>query len=219
MRQRLIAMLGHDLRNPLQSISMAAAMLSSNETRDTELRKHISHSSGRMERLISQILEMSRLQSGLGIMVNRVDTDLSTLVESIVHETAVAFPGLTIEARIEPDVRAMVDPDRYAQVITNLLGNARYHGTPDTPVLISLSTEQQNTRLSVLNQTTPVAPERLATLFQPFKPHSAENLRNKNGLGIGLYISQAIAVAHSGNLSVEQNGNVITFSMVQPVEA
>lgn len=93
MRQRLIAMLGHDLRNPLQSISMAAAMLSSSEIRDTELRKHISHSSGRMERLISQILEMSRLQSGLGIPVNRVDTDLSALVQSIVAETAVAFPA------------------------------------------------------------------------------------------------------------------------------
>jgi light-regulated signal transduction histidine kinase (bacteriophytochrome) len=219
MRQRLIAMLGHDLRNPLQSISMAAAMLSSSEIRDTELRKHISHSSGRMERLISQILEMSRLQSGLGILVNRVDTDLSALVQSIVAETAVAFPGMTIDAHIAPDVRAMVDPDRYAQVITNLLGNARYHGTPGKPVLISLSLDGNDTRLSVLNETNPVPAERLGTLFQPFKPQSADNLRNKNGLGIGLYISQAIAAAHSGQISVEQSGNIITFSMVQPMVA
>ena len=216
MRQRLIAMLGHDLRNPLQSISMAASMLTSSESRDTELRKHISHSSGRMERLISQILEMSRLQSGLGIMVNRVDTDLSALVQSIIEETAVAFPGLPIEAYIQPGVQAMVDPDRYAQVITNLLGNARAHGSPGRPVLIRLCTEGSNTRLSVLNETAPVGTDRLATLFQPFKPQNSDNLRNKNGLGIGLYISQAIAAAHSGQITVEQNGPVITFCMVQP---
>lgn len=126
---------------------------------------------------------------------------------------------MTIDAHIAPDVRAMVDPDRYAQVITNLLGNARYHGTPGKPVLISLSLDGNDTRLSVLNETDPVPAERLSTLFQPFKPQSADNLRNKNGLGIGLYISQAIAAAHSGQISVEQSGNIITFSMVQPMAA
>lgn len=217
MRQRLIAMLGHDLRNPLQSISMAAAMLSSSETRDTELRKHISHSSGRMERLISQILEMSRLQSGLGIAVHRIDTDLSQLAQSIISETSMAFPGLVIEAHITPNVRAMVDPDRYAQVIANLLANARHHGKPDRPVLVSLTRDDQYSRLSILNETAPLPAERLASLFQPFKQQSGEHQRNKSGLGIGLYISQAIATAHNGQIDVEQNGDVITFSIVQPI--
>ncbi|MFH4238549.1 histidine kinase dimerization/phospho-acceptor domain-containing protein, partial [Acinetobacter baumannii] len=76
-------------RNPLQSISMAAALLSSSDTRTTELRQHISASSSRMERLVSQILDMSRLQSGIGLTVNPVDTDVSQLVRQIVCETDV----------------------------------------------------------------------------------------------------------------------------------
>lgn len=153
MRQRLIAVLGHDLRNPLQSISMAAALLSSSDTRTTELRQHISASSSRMERLVSQILDMSRLQSGIGLTVNPVDTDVSQLVRQIVSETDVAYPGLVIEIAIDPQVRAVVDPDRYAQVAANLLSNARHHGLPGRPVLVTLTRQGDEVCLSVLNET------------------------------------------------------------------
>ena len=153
MRQRLIAVLGHDLRNPLQSISMAAALLSSSDTRTTELRQHISASSSRMERLVSQILDMSRLQSGIGLTVNPVDTDVSQLVRQIVCETDVAYPGLVIEIAIDPQVRAVVDPDRYAQVAANLLSNARHHGLPGRPVLVTLTRQGDEVCLSVLNET------------------------------------------------------------------
>lgn len=146
MRQRLIAVLGHDLRNPLQSISMAAALLSSSDTRTTELRQHISASSSRMERLVSQILDMSRLQSGIGLTVNPVDTDVSQLVRQIVCETDVAYPGLVIEIAIDPQVRAVVDPDRYAQVAANLLSNARHHGLPGRPVLVTLTRQGERPR-------------------------------------------------------------------------
>lgn len=219
MRQRLIAMLGHDLRNPLQSISMAASMLTSSETRDTELRRRISHSSGRMERLISQVLEMSRLQSGLGIHVQRVPSDLSGLVQSIVEETGLAFPGLVIEADIEPCVDALIDADRYAQVITNLLGNALHHGTPGTPVLLKLRAGPLASRLSISNQTAPLPAEQVANIFLPFKAQPISNPRNRGSLGIGLYISQAIAAAHQGRIEVEQQDGLITFSLVIPSSA
>jgi len=217
MRQRLIAMLGHDLRNPLQSISMAASMLTSSETRDTELRKHISHSSGRMERLISQILEMSRLQSGMGIPVACQDTDLSALVHAIVAETSVAFPTLQLQVDVSPDIHAHIDPDRYAQVVANLLANARHHGAANTKVEIALKCDQEQAYLSVTNQAATIAPERLANLFSPFKPGSGDNKLNKTGLGIGLYISQAIALAHRGKMTVEQQDGHITFCMSVPL--
>ena len=188
MRQRLIAVLGHDLRNPLQSISMAAALLSSSDTRTTELRQHISASSSRMERLVSQILDMSRLQSGIGLTVNPVDTDVSQLVRQIVCETDVAYPGLVIEIAIDPQVRAVVDPDRYAQVAANLLSNARHHGLPGRPVLVTLTRQGDEVCLSVLNETSGLSEAQLANLFEPFKRESADNQRNRNGLGIGLYI-------------------------------
>nr|WP_276584008.1 ATP-binding protein [Pseudomonas sp. RIT-PI-AD] len=213
MRQRLIAVLGHDLRNPLQSISMAAAMLSPNDTRTAELRQHITNSSGRMERLISQILEMSRLQAGAGITLQRVPTDLSRLVGEIISETGLAYPGLNMETAITPGVMVDADPDRMAQVVANLLSNARHHGTQGRPVLVSLSQDDSHAILSILNEAEVLSEERLASLFTPFKQHLPEHGRNKSGLGIGLYISQAIVLAHGGTIEVTQGDGIITFKV------
>ncbi|MBB4867938.1 light-regulated signal transduction histidine kinase (bacteriophytochrome) [Pseudomonas nitritireducens] len=217
MRQRLIAVLGHDLRNPLQSISMAAAMLSSSDVRNAELRQHITYSSSRMERLISQILEMSRLQSGGGMTVKPVAADLSRLVRDIVQETDVAYPGLSIETAIEDGVQGAVDPDRYLQVAANLLSNARHHGRPGRPVLVELRREEDWARLSILNEAEALDEARLANLFVPFKQDVPGHGRNKSGLGIGLYISQAIVGAHGGHIEVEQADGIITFSVLVPL--
>ncbi|QJP07511.1 GAF domain-containing protein [Pseudomonas multiresinivorans] len=218
MRQRLIAVLGHDLRNPLQSISMAAAMLSSSDVRNAELRQHITYSSSRMERLISQILEMSRLQSGAGMTVKPVAAELSQLVRDIVQETDVAYPGLSIETAIEDDVQAQVDPDRYLQVIANLLSNARHHGRPGRPVLVELRRQGELARLSILNEAEALDEARLGNLFEPFKQDAGGHGRNKSGLGIGLYISQAIVSAHGGRIEVEQADGIITFSVLVPLK-
>lgn len=211
MRQRLIAVLGHDLRNPLQSISMAAAMLSSNDSRTAELRQHITNSSGRMERLISQILEMSRLQAGAGITVQCVPTDFSRLVADIVNETCLAYPGLAIETAIAPEIMAHIDPDRMAQVVANLLSNARHHGAQGRPVQVRLSQDETVITLAVINEADFLSEERLGTLFTPFKQPPPEHGRNKSGLGIGLYISQAIVLAHGGTIDVSQAGGRVTF--------
>lgn len=211
MRQRLIAVLGHDLRNPLQSISMAAAMLSPNDTRTAELRQHITTSSGRMERLISQILEMSRLQAGAGITVQCVPTDFSRLVADIIHETCLAYPGLAIEIAITPGIHASLDPDRMAQVVANLLSNARHHGVQGRPVKVDLTQDKTLITLAVRNEAEPLSEERLASLFTPFKQPPPEHGRNKSGLGIGLYISQAIVLAHGGTIDVSQADGLVTF--------
>jgi chemotaxis family two-component system sensor kinase Cph1 len=210
MRQRLIAMLGHDLRNPLQSISMAASMMSSSDTRSAELRKHITYSSGRMERLINQILEMSRLQAGLGLPMRMQEADLSALVADSVKEVLMAFPGMLLDSDIEADLRAAIDPDRYAQVVSNLLSNAQHHGRQGRRVQLRLRREGQSIELMVRNEAEPVALDDLAQLFKPFK-NASGSLRNKGGLGIGLYISQAIVQAHQGSIEVEYQDGVIVF--------
>ncbi|WP_313519614.1 ATP-binding protein [Pseudomonas sp.] len=215
MRQRLIAVLGHDLRNPLQSISMAASMLSSSDTRSAELRKHITYSSGRMERLISQILEMSRLQAGLGLAMRTRDVDLSALVADSVREMLMAFPGMPLSCEIEPDLHALIDPDRYAQVVSNLLSNARHHGKPGRPVQLRLKREGDAIELTVRNETGSIAPDDLSQLFSPFK-NASGSLQNKGGLGIGLYISQAIAQAHQGSIEVDYKDGVIVFTARVP---
>jgi light-regulated signal transduction histidine kinase (bacteriophytochrome) len=217
MRRRLIAVLGHDLRNPLQSISMAASMLTSSDERTTELRKHITHSSGRMERLIMQILDMSRLQAGLGITVQKVPTNLSDLVSAIVAESDMAFRGTAIDAFIQPDVHAPIDPDRYAQLIANLLSNARQHGVAGQPIQLELEHLEGTIELRISNQAQPIEPGALLNMFTPFKQLSTPHGRNRGGLGLGLYICHAIATAHGGTLTVAQNpAGSLTFTQSLP---
>lgn len=218
MRQRLIATLGHDLRTPLQSISMAASMLSDGGGRTTELRDHISYSSSRMERLISQILEMSRLQAGSGIAVYPVETDLSQLMRDVVRETGIAYPGYPTDVRIEDGIVALVDPDRYAQVAVNLLSNARHHKKLGTTVQVELSRIADEVVLEIRNEAETLSDAQLRTLFEPFKQANGSPERNRTGLGIGLYISSAIAEAHGGRIDVSQEQGLIAFSLILPIQ-
>lgn len=162
-------------------------------------------------------MEMSRLQSGAGMTVKPVGADLSRLVHDIVQETDVAYPGLAIETAIESGVQAHVDPDRYLQVVANLLSNARHHGRPGRPVLVELCRQGELVRLSVLNEAETLDDARLANLFVPFKQEAGGHSRNKSGLGIGLYVSQAIVQAHGGRIEVEQADGIITFSVLVPL--
>lgn len=219
MRQRLIATLGHDLRTPLQSISMAASMLSNDSGRTSELREHINYSSSRMERLISQILEMSRLQAGSGIAVNPVETNVSSLLHGVLQETGIAYPGYPMQVDIENEVHALIDPDRYAQVAVNLLSNARHHKKLGTTVVVELFRRANDVVLSIRNEAETLSEKQLATLFVPFKQQNVSPERNRTGLGIGLYISSAIAEAHKGRIDVTQDQGLITFSLILPVQA
>ena len=159
-----------------------------------------------------QILDMSRLQAGLGITVNPVPTDLSALVSDIVAESDMAFRNQAIEANVQADVHANIDPDRYAQLIANLLSNARHHGTPGYPIKLELRAEAGQIELNIRNHAEPMSTASLDGLFTPFKQSSGSD-RNRGGLGIGLYICQAIAVAHGGTLTATQSKDgEITFT-------
>ena len=219
MRQRLIATLGHDLRTPLQSISMAASMLADHSGRTGELREHINYSSSRMERLISQILEMSRLQAGSGIAVRPVPTDVSALMRGVLQETEVAYPGYSMDVNIQQNVHAAIDPDRYAQVAVNLLSNARHHKKLDSAVQVQLYHSAEDVVLSIRNEADTLSEQQLSTLFVPFKQQNVSAERNRSGLGIGLYISSAIAEAHKGRIEVAQDKGHITFSLILPRQA
>lgn len=207
-KNQMLAILGHDLRDPLHSISMAAQIMTRHHD-PASLGRRIHESSGRMQKLIAHMLDMSRIRSGLGLGIRRSDTDLSALLSSLVDEAEIAHGRLPHQRAIEADVRGQLDADRVGQLVSNLLGNARHHGDPARAVEVALRGETDETGrpvavLGVANVAAPIPAERVARLFSPFKDAGSEagtGATAHRGLGLGLYIARQIALEHGGDLS------------------
>lgn len=214
-RTALLAMLGHDLRDPLQSISMAATLLSRTDT-GARMGERIRYSSGRMQRLISQVLDLSRLQGGLGLGIEKRLCDLSSLVNGLIEEKRQAYPGLRIEPDVPDALTLMADTDRIAQVVTNLMSNARQHGAPRQPILVKAAVVDDLISLSVINHGGPIADDVLAHLFSPFKPESVGQSRNRSGLGLGLYIAEQVVRDHGGQIAVQCRDGLVIFTVTLP---
>lgn len=215
-RTHMLAILGHDLRDPLQSIDMAAQVLELGEPQQT-LGRRIRNSSGRMNRLISQMLDLSRLRGGLGLDIRFVPADLTRLIEDLIDEAGNAHPGALYEADLAPGLLLEGDPDRIAQMVSNLLGNARHHGTPGRPIRVRLHGGEEQAVIEVRNAA-PAIDEGLATqLFSPFKKSFTRGPAPRRGLGLGLYIAHEIAVGHGGRLSYRHEDPEVVFTVELPL--
>ncbi len=217
-RRQLLAMLGHDLRDPLQSISMAATVLQ-HGAQPHQLGQRIERSSGRMQRLISQVLDMSRLDAGLGLAMRMVEMDLSKMTEDLLDETRLAHPGVHYDAKIGQGIVAQADPDRMAQVVSNLLSNARHHGAGGNAVLVSLTAEGDQAVLEVRNHGAEIAPELAAQLFNPFKRMAQQNRNNRTGMGLGLYIAGNVVEGHGGTITYRYEAPHVVFRVAFPLRA
>jgi light-regulated signal transduction histidine kinase (bacteriophytochrome) len=214
-RMQLLAMLGHDLRDPPQSITMAANVLQQG-AQPHQLGQRIQRSSGRMQRLISQVLDMSRLDSGIGLGMRLREADLSRLLEDLLDESRLAHPGVLYEADIAPAVTAEVDADRLEQVVSNLLSNARHHGMAGMPVRVALALDGEQVTISVRNHGAQLSAETEALLFNPFKRISLQNPNNRTGMGLGLYIASRIAEEHRGSIAYRYEAPHVVFSVGLP---
>ena len=218
-RSQLLAMLGHDLRDPLQSISMAARVLERTPGADAgnKLGQRIQSSSSRMARLIGQVLDASRLQNGGGLQLQFAPIDLSRLMEDLLDESRIAYPGITLVHDVPASLPVHADADRMAQLFTNLISNARHHGTAGEPVFVRLAQEGDMVQLQVHNTAPPIAADLVPHLFSAFKRQTEGNARNKGGLGLGLHIAQAIALGHGGTIAYRPEGAQVEFSVRWPV--
>ncbi len=216
MRSQLMAVLGHDLRDPLNSISMAAQMMEM-QSGTSRMSARIKSSSGRMQRLVNQVLDMARLQTGLGLNLGFAETDVSALLQDLVEENLTAYPDVHIKTEIASGVLASLDSDRVAQVIANLISNARHHGEPGCEVMVKLWTEHGLLRMTVHNAGGPIEAELVEVLFNPFKRHGMSSVRNRNGLGLGLYIAHEIVKGHQGEIRYDYVDGEIVFSVALPM--
>ena len=206
-RDMFLAILSHDLRNPLGSISMTANVLPqvSDKAGIVECGLRIARSASTMERMISDLLDYTRTRLGAGMPVKPTQMDLAALGRDVIAEYRAAHPDRVIEFRTDGDVSGRWDSDRIRQAISNLVGNAIQHGSADFPVTLSLRGDAANVFIDIHNGGDPIPPGELPKIFDPLiRGSSAEHPKsNRPGsIGMGLYIAREVAKSHNGRIDV-----------------
>lgn len=214
-RMELMAMLGHDLRDPLQAINMAGALLERG-THSEQIGRRIQSSSNRMQRLIHHVLDMSRINGGIGLGMDRQPIALDELVREMVEETAAAHPATTFITEIAEPVTALIDSDRLIQVLANLLSNARHHGERGAPITVGLVRAGGEAVITVRNKGAAIDEALASRLFDAFKHTSLNKARNRGGSGLGLYIAQQIVIGHQGSMSYHYDEPHVVFTVRLP---
>ena len=214
LRSQLWAVLGHDLRNPLQSLSMATHALERGGE-PARLNTVIRNSTQRMKQLLGDVLDVARLQHGFDLTMQWASVDLVPLVRQLVEESHVAHPTIAIAADLPESLVAEADERRYAQVVANLLSNARHHGTGN--VAIRAREEDGFAVISITNDALPIPDEIVVALFDPFKRQSTANERNRTGMGLGLYIAHQVVRGHQGTLVHIGGDGTVTFEARIPL--
>ena len=225
-RDMFLAILSHDLRNPLSAIAMSATLLpmvTDDKAEIQECSLTISRSASVMERMISDLLDYTRTRLGAGMPVKPAPMDLADLGRELFDEYRAAYPKRDIQFHTDGDLQGRWDSDRIRQAVSNLLGNAIQHGSEDFPVRLSLSGETSSVVVAVHNGGDPIPPGELPKIFDPLiRGSSAERpLRNRPGsIGMGLYIAREVAKSHNGQIAVSSTTeNGTTFTIRLPREA
>ena len=204
LNEMFVAVLGHDLRNPLSAIITSAHLLlrGSEDKLVQEVAGRLLGSGKWMSRMINDMLDLARARLAGGIVLKREPCDFGALVQRVVEEHRVASPGRRIEVRLEGDLKGEWDADRLAQVASNLIGNSLQHGERDAAVKVHVDgTREDAVVLSVANAGA-IPADVLPHVFDPFRGGQRQ-LGRSDGLGLGLYIVQQIVQAHEGSVEVQ----------------
>lgn len=216
LREQFIAVLGHDLRNPLAGIEAGLRRLQ--RTAGAESAAIIDlmlRSTSRMKNLINDVLDLTRSRLGGGLIL-RIEHggDLAQTMRQVIDELRVAYPDWIIDDRFDLTEPVDCDHDRVGQLLSNLVGNALSHGAAGAPVKVEAVTRDGELRVAVANSGEPIPPQAMERLFQPF--YRGEVRSSLQGLGLGLYIASKIAQAHGGTLSVTSDPDQTVFTFVMP---
>jgi signal transduction histidine kinase len=210
LREQFIAVLGHDLRNPLASVGATAELLArrTDDTTLANLGQRLRASTRRMSRLIDDVLDFARGRLGSGIGVSIAEAgDLASALHDVVAELRDAHPQREVLEHIAIGVPVHCDRGRLQQLLSNLLGNALAYGAPDQPVRVGATVAAGTLELAVANGGAPIPPQDLHKVLQPYWRPSTSG---PGGLGLGLYICSQIAKAHGGSLEVTSSAEAGT---------
>jgi signal transduction histidine kinase/ActR/RegA family two-component response regulator len=220
-QQRLIGISGHDLRNPLSAIAMAASLLAARDIPDEQrvaLARRITNSSKRMERIVSDLGDYSRSRVGTALPLFPRPSDFHRICEDVLDEFRATHDDCVVTYDPHGDPVGVWDADRLKQVLSNLLTNAAKYGSREAPIVLRWRRESADDDLvvEVENRGAPILPAILTEIFEPFRLGKQDARRRTNSLGLGLFITREIVRAHGGTVAVRstaEEGTVFTFTV------
>ena len=216
-RDQFIGVLSHDLRTPLGAITAGAALLAlpdDNPQRRSWVVTRIMNSAQRMERMVGDLLDVTRARLGGAIPLKRRPVDLRQVCDEAIIEIRLRQPDAVVQLQTAGDLQGEWDPDRLGQVVSNLVGNAIQHGG-GTPVTVTANEDGDSIRLAVHNGGPPIPRDVLPAVFEPLARGHGE--AEGHSIGFGLFIARVIVSAHGGNIQVRSSADAgTTFTVSLP---
>jgi hypothetical protein len=217
VRERFVAILGHDLRDPLSTVVISANVLAANPGLKPEHRviaSRIVRACDRMQRMINDVLDFARGHLGNGIPANPTLNDMGEICRAAADEIIGANPQREVAVDLQGDLRGPFDRDRVHQAITNLIANAINHSEGSVEVR-AYETDDRHAIITEVTSHGEKIPDGLRErLFDPFAQGDIAGPRR--GLGLGLFIVQQIAIAHGALCDVTSDEKATTFSIRWP---
>lgn len=221
-RNLLLGVLGHDLRTPLGVVQMSARYLLRTDTLDgaqTKAAARILTSSERMSAMVRDILDFTQTAFGVTLPLSPAPADMGELATTIVGEVTTLIPECHVQLSVEGDLSGRWDGARIGQLLSNLLANAVQHGDRSQTVLLRVSGDETTVSIEIQNQGKPIPAEAQKTLFLPLRQSAAadeDGRTGSSGLGLGLYITREIALAHGGSIEVTSDAAGTAFHVRLP---
>jgi len=217
-----LAILGHDLRNPLGTVVTGSTFVMQAldiPPRYVLVATRMFNSAKRMSKLINDLIDFTRSHLGPGIPIRVKQGSIVAVCEEVVNELRTYHPEKQIDLHVPPQLDAIFDDSRIAQVLSNLIGNAIQYGSGDAPVTVQVSGTENDVVIAVNNRGTTIPSEKLPSVFDPMVRIAASvssDYLERTSLGIGLYISREIVHAHGGKVllaSTDEDGTTFTVTM------
>ncbi|SEO63090.1 sensor histidine kinase [Nitrosovibrio sp. Nv6] len=220
LRERFVAALTHDLRNPLSNAHIAAQLIeqSSDLAKIKEFAGHIVANLKRMDGMIQDLLDSARFQNGERLPLRLEEFDMQELAKEVCTQFSVMH-GARFQL-IAQTARGWWDREAIKRAIENLIGNALKYGTPDTPIRIKIDSLHERVILTVHNEGEPIPQEQAESIFQVFRRAGTAKEGSKEGWGIGLPYVRSVAESHGGSIGVDSSAHRGTTFMIDiPADA
>jgi len=221
-KDMFLGILSHDLRNPLGSMTMSAALapqLGALTEQQRALMSTITRSGARATEIVNHLLDLTRVRLGSGLGVVREPMDMGVISRQMVDEMRANHPSRTFSLEISGNMKGSWDEARIGQVFSNLLGNAVRYGSANTVICVKVEGPPDEVVLSVQNYGAPIPSDAIRRIFDSLtraEVPDGENHPESVNLGLGLYITKEIVVGHGGTIGVassEADGTIFTVRL------